>query len=395
MPPMMRSLPRLLLATTLAACMLWGALGLQRVDTSWWPASGPDRSIRAMDADPALAPGDDAIALAMLRDRPIDGRAYRVLAQVAGASGDVSREDMLYAIAVRRAPRDRPTRGALIDRAFARGDVDAAFEQIDALLRIAPGLREPLLHALLPLLRDPRVRTGLVERLAGDPPWRNALPPVLLAEGSTTEFALPLLAQLAQRSPMTEGETNARVSLLQRAGGDAEARRLWLQAVPGGDDAANALLFDGGFERPGVTGPFAWRVSQPPGVTAEDALVDPAQGRHALSFDFADRAINGFALTQAIALAPGRYRLQAIYDNDTDSTRPFVWKIMCKQGGAPLLQLELASGPSRGWRRRGADFDVPAGCTAQTLGLHHDGRSIAERQFNGRLRLDGMQILRH
>lgn len=390
---MMRSLPRLLLATTLAALVLWGALALQRVDTSWWPAAGPDRLIKSMDADPALAPGDAANARTMLRDRPIDGRAYRVLAQAAGTQGDVSRRDALHAIAARRAPRDRPTRAASIDRAFASGEPDVAFEQLDALLRTAPQLRDPLLRALLPLLHDPRVRTALVERLASDPPWRSALPPILLDEGSPPGSALSLLAQLGQRSPRTAKETEAYVTLLQRAGRDAEARREWLHAVSPRADAAHALLFDGGFEQPDVAGAFGWHIGQPPGVTVENAREDVAEGRHALSFDFADRAINGFALDQSITLAPGRYRLQVAYDNDTDSTRPFVWKIMCKRGRPTLLRLELEAGRTLGWRHGGADFQVPSGCAAQTLALRHDGRSIAERQFKGRLRLDGMQIL--
>lgn len=385
---------RLILATALCALMLHAAVALLHVDVDWGVPTGPERLLQAIDATPALQRGDAANATAILRDRLIDGRAYRVLAQDADAGGDHGRADALYAIAVRRAPRDRSARGALIDRAFAAGNVGDALMHTDALLRTAPLLAEPMLHALLPLMRDPRVRQALVARLASDPPWRGALRPVLLADTTSPEVGLPLLSQLAQHTPLTAEETNARIALLQRSGQDAQARRLWLATLPAQVRGDDALLFDGGFEHFDTTGPYAWRLQQPPGVSAGDDTGNPVQGTHALAITFGDRAIVGFDLTQSLVLPPGPFRLQLAYDNATDSRRPLTWRIACGAGGAPLVQVAMPASGRRGWTETSADFAVPAGCDTQTLSLQQDGRSLSEQQFGGTLRLDALQIQR-
>jgi hypothetical protein len=326
--------------------------------------------------------------------RPDDGRAYRVLARNAGIQGKGALAQDLYAIAVRRAPRDRPTRAALGDQAFAAGDLQGGFDQLDALLRVAPDLRDPVLRRLLPVLGDRRVQEALVDRLASNPPWRAAVLPVLLDSSAPTAAALDFLARLALRSPPTAGEADARIALLQRAGRDVEARQLWLSALPAAQRSEITDLFDGGFEHPDVTGAYGWRLAPPPGVAIASDDNNPAQGRRALTIDFSGRAIQSPGLAQRIALTPGRYRLSLAVDNATDAQRPFAWRVSCQGAGESLLSLELPQGPAHGWQTLGAGFTVPADCPGQTLHLDLLARSIAEQQLSGRLRLDAVRIAR-
>jgi len=390
------SLPRLLLATALAALMAWAVVGLARVDTDWGAPAGSERLVRAIDGQlvdgkHALQPADAMRATAMLHDSPIDGRAWRVLAQLADASGDKARADTFYAIAVRRAPRDRPTRAALIDRAFAGNDLSAGFAQLDALLRVAPLAGPPTLHALMPSLADARVQAAFVARLASNPPWRGQLLPALKDPTTDPGIALGLLTRLSQDSSLTPAETDVRIGLLQRTGQDAEARRQWLATLPADVREGDNLLFDGGFEHPGVAGAYGWRLAPSPGVDIGSDDDAPAQGRHALAIDFSGRAIGGIGLEQSLALAPGDYRLGFAAQNATDAQRPIAWRLRCRDG-AELLSLPLPAPGGQGWQRTSADFRVPAGCSGQTLGLELLARSLFDRQLSGTLRLDDIRI---
>jgi tetratricopeptide (TPR) repeat protein len=384
------TLPRLLLALALAFALGAAAIALARVDADLGAPAGADRLLQAIDADPALQPTDAERARAMLRSRPIDGRAYRVLAQVADARGDHARADALYAIAVRRAPRDRPTRAALADRAFATGDYPGALQQLDALLRVAPGVRVPVLQGLMPYLGDARLRAALVDRLTADPPWRDALIPVLLDAKTPPAIAVQLLAELAAGTSPTERETDTRITLLQRMGRSNQARQLWLARLPAGAGQGHGLLFDGGFEHPDISGGYGWRQAPPPGVSFADDRTAPVEGNHALAIDFSGRAVTTPGLEQWLALPAGDYHLAFASDNGTDALRPFAWQLRCQGDGRLLASLPLPA--AAGWQHGSGNFTVPPGCPGQSLRLDYLGRSLAERQFSGSLRLDALQL---
>ena len=126
-------------AIAAAAVMAIAAIQLARVDADLGAPFGPDRIVHALDASPALASTDAAQARLALRDRPVDGAAYRVLAQAEDAVGHADRAGALYATAVGRWPRDRIARAELADRAFAGEDIEAGLTHLDALLRVFSG----------------------------------------------------------------------------------------------------------------------------------------------------------------------------------------------------------------------------------------------------------------
>jgi hypothetical protein len=388
--PMTTAALRWLLVVAVVAPLAWAAVGLARVDTGWGAPTGPDRLLQAVDADPVLQAGDVAVAERILRQRPIDGRAFRVLAQHADAAGDHARADALYAIAVRLAPRDRLTRAALADRAFAAGDLAAALQQLDALWRVAPQMRAPLLRVLP--LGDVRVRAALIDRLALQPPWRDALRSVLLDPATPAANAAHLLDELAARTPLTEAEQGARIVLLQRLGRAPEARRLWLASVGQPASGVVPLVFDGGFEQPDIRDGYGWRQSPPPGVAFIDDDRETAEGKHALAIEFEGRAVTTPGLEQALALPPGDYALSTAADNRTDAQRPFAWTLRCQDGGTLLLTLPLPDASTDGWQQVRDRFNVPASCHGQLLRLDYLGRSLDERQFSGSLRIDAVRV---
>jgi hypothetical protein len=280
----------------------------------------------------------------------------------------------------------------LADRAFAAGDIPGAMKQVDALLRVAPWLGRPMLQRILALSADARVRNALRDRLATDPPWRNALPGALAADGSDPALALALLDALASK-PLRAREHAAQVALLRRAGRTGQARDAWLAGLPAeARDAQSRRLYDGGFEHePDADGGYGWRIAPTPGVAIGFDSAAPLQGRRSLVADFSGRAISGFRVAQWLALSPGYYRLEAALDDGTESPRPFRWRLACAGGGQALLELDSEPG-RRGWQHLAGTFVVAPGCTGQELWLEQAGRSLDERTFEGRLRLDAVAI---
>lgn len=370
---------RAVIALAVAAIAAGAAIQLARVDTTLGAAFGPDRVMRRIEVAPS--PSTEAEARAVLASRPIDGRAYRVLALA-------EKRDDLLATANARWPRDAMTLATLTDRALAAGQVDAGLEHLDALLRTQPATRSLMLPLLLPYLGDVRVRDALVERLAQDPPWRGALFEALRSDAAPALEAEALLVALGKRVPPDDAALQTRIAVLDRAGRAAEARKLWLASI----DARDAgLVFDGGFEQlpTAASSPYAWRFDDVPGAVIDYANDEVRSGDAALSIEFDDRAVRFASVHQALALAPGRYRLEAAALDRVESTRPFEWRLACK-GGAEIARLPLAR--AREWNEQSVTFDVPQMCIAQTLSLVHAARSLPERRLRGRLSIDDVGI---
>ena len=380
---------RIAMAAALAGAVAWAAIGLARVDADLGAPAGPDRLLHAIDAEPAVDATDLARARTMLRERPIDGRAFRVL-------GQANPDNPSFAeIAGRRAPRDRMARALLADRAFARGEVEAGMEHLDALLRVTPAVRADTLKGVARLLAHEPMQQALLARLERQPNWRPALATALLEPDTPAEPAAALLARLAAEGALLPGELDARIRLLVRLGRDAEARRAWLASLPAEQrDRDGAGIFDGGFEAPDTSGGFGWRIAPPPGLLVAYDDIDPFEGASALALVFDGRAVASPGVEQALALVPGGYRLQLASADATRAARPFAIEVACTAGGTPLLALELPRA-APAWQRSAGEFVVPdSGCTGQVLRLRYRGRSLPERLVSGTLRLDAIALNR-
>jgi len=369
-----------IVATGIAA---FAAFQLARVDTMFGSSEGPDRAM-GMAEVAISAPASERLALAReaLAARPVDGRAYRVVA-LAEAN------PRLLSVANMRWPRDPMTLAALTDRALATGDIAGGLTHFDALLRIAPGLRAEMLPLLMPHLHDARVRDALVDRLAQDPPWRISLLAALREDTAPAADADALLAALAKRATPDEDTVRTRIAVLDRAGHYAEARRAWLATVVPAH-ADTTLVFDGSFDQPDVQGGYGWRIDDVPGVVVEYAS-DARQDRGAaLSLEFADRAVSSTGVRQMLALPPGRYRLQSSALDQVASERPFEWRIACREG-ASIARLPLER--TGAWATQSMDFEVPPDCAGQALVLANAARSLAEKRMRGRLLVDDVRII--
>jgi hypothetical protein len=361
-----------------------------RHDTAFGTPRGPDRLIAQIDADPAIAPGEAALAREILRTRPVDGRAYRVLAQAVQTPGQL---DALLAAATATDPRDPLARGLAAERALLREDIDGALEHVDALMRVAPQTRDATFAMLLPHLSHPVLQQAFLKRLAFDPPWRNALAHALKGEAVPADGALALLDALARQLPATPAELAARIAVLERSGDYASARGAWIAAQSDTDlqAAHNALVYDGGFESAPTEGGYGWRLQPPPGIGIEITSSDAHAGQGALAIRFDGRPVALGGVQQTLALPAGRYSFEGMSANRVDTARPFEWQLACTAGGAVVMRAPLPAAAA--WHGTSAAFDVDASCPQQTLRLVHRTRNIAERAVRGTVVVDGIRII--
>ncbi|MDR0181657.1 tetratricopeptide repeat protein [Lysobacter arvi] len=361
------------------------------MDTEHATPLGPDR-VRAAVTGTRDPDRMERAALTALRDRPIDGGAYRLLAQAAATRGDDERAGMLFRIAVRRDPRDWQAHAFLMDDAFRQGNAAEGLAHLDAILRVVPDLGDSLLPALSAELGDPRLRSALVDVLAVNPPWTGRMTATLRAPASNPEHAAAVLQLLAAKRGLDAGERSALIDTLMRADRASDARSAWVQGVDPHERALADLVFDGGFEEAApVTGEFAWSWDSGPGI---DLSLDPsyaASGRQSLRIGFNGRAVTLRAPSQRLALLPGHYELAIAFDDRTNAPRPFSIAVTCPKGEL-LIRRELVNSERGGWTRVREPFAVPDLCAWQRISLDMRARSVADTQIAGELHLDEISI---
>ena len=381
---------RILFGLAASALLAFGGWCLLRVDTQYGPALGPDRILA--DAGNLRPTMMEARAHAALRDRPVDGTAFRMLGIAAARRGASERAQELYRIAVRRDPRDWQAHAFLMDEAFRSGAAGEGIEHLDAILRVEPGLGEALLQALAPDLDDVSLRTALVDSLAADPPWTGRMMAILMAPSTDPAIAAEVIEDLSTRRPLAPLERSALIDTLARAGRPDAARTTWLQSLGPRERALAGNVFDGDFEEAEpIAGEFAWSWDGGPGVDISLERGSAASGRQSLRIDFSGRAVVLHAPSQRLALVPGPYTLSAAFDDGTNAPRPFSLVVGCASG-AELVRVDLSGGAKDTWKRVDHSLEVPADCKQQWIGLSLRSRSLADTQIAGVLRLDGIAI---
>ncbi|WP_342315590.1 tetratricopeptide repeat protein [Lysobacter sp. FW306-1B-D06B] len=363
-----------------------------RVEGNVGAPLGPDRLVAAA----GLAPGDPttlrADAKRALKDRPVDGQAYRLLAQVADAEGNPAQAERLYRVAIKRDPREWVAQMMLTDTALSAGAAGEAVEHLDAALRVAPFIGSDVLTAFLPHLSDAAIRDAMAAVLASNPPWAGSLMTALRDPTVQADHVEALMATLSRLRPLNETERSVRIEALVRLGRPREARAVWFQSLGQSERRASSDLYNGGFEAAEqAEGRFSWRWSSQPGMDIAVDRTNPHSGSQALRIDFSGRPVELKGPEQWVALEAGIYTLSAWTYDTTDTTRPFLWKLSCASG-TQLATIELSTVKPPKWSQDQARFEVPPNCPMQRLVLSHASRSMEERRLGGSLLIDDIVV---
>lgn len=399
------SLPRTWLLWVMLAFGLfvgWRLVAISQADR--FAKSDPARALRWVQdhpqalltqAEQQLVAGslDEAeiTARRLLEVEPLEGRGFRVLAEVADRRGDATKAVELYGIAARRSPHDIATRAWLIDHYLGRSDYATALQHVDAVLRSVPRSVNVLMPSLQEMTLDPAFSAELGVLLQQDPPWRSRFLQALLRSEDQSSADI-VLGELALRDGLTDAESTAWMASLIRQGRWGEAYARWVSTLEL-PDGMLPLVYNGGFEKELSGQGFDWRLNRIPGIWLEIVPVDRERGR-AVHAVFRGRQVAQMGLEQPLLLAPGhRYRLRAkLRAENLRSERGLEWSLTCLNQRAPFAVSEPLSG-SFDWREIQLEWEVPAkDCDGQWLRVRNPVPAGSIQRVNGELWLDDVRI---
>jgi tetratricopeptide (TPR) repeat protein len=383
-----------------AGWRIWGQMQAERD-----AATAPQRALawRPADPDGLLAVAEQRLqqrdftgakiaARRLLQVEPLQGRAFRVLAEVAAARGDASSALRLYSIAAARAPRDTRAHAWLAQRYLERGDFAAALAHIDRILRVDPVRISAVAPVLVKLATDRRFAEALAQTLRQAPPWQDGMLRALLdpVKGDPGAAGYVLGALLHEGALSATDRARWLDGLIARGRwGEAYAR--WVGMLPILPQRL-PLLYNGDFGQVPGSGGFDWRVRRVPGVLVAFEPVAGSSGPAAY-LRFLGRRVGATGLEHPLLLAPGRYRLalrmraQALHSEDG-----LQWQLACAGPINVIARSEPIDG-SFGWRQQRLDFDIPAqGCPGQWLRLVNPIPDGAAQAVGGEIWVDDVHI---
>lgn len=405
MTPIRGKMPILIIATLLLLLLGWRVLSLGLADhfarsqperALFWRSQHPEALFRLAEqqaAEKKWSFAERNATLALQANR-LDGRALRVLAQVAEAKGQPALALKRYQQAVKLSPRDLPSQAWLFQNALQRQDAVAAVTHLDALLRLQPALLVNLQNQAEILAVNDITRPELIKVLLKSPPWRAGFIQGLGASTLSTDALSPLFEGLGRRAEMGPNEINPWLERLRRENRTPQAYLTWANLLPEAQRKRLGNVFDGGFEMAPEehNGPFAWRSGSPNGSLVLWTETRGTVGESSYSVQFEGVRTPFSDLSQSLVLPPGAWHLQwRAKAENLDNPRGMIWRINCEPDGRILAESEPMKGRFD-WQDLEQPFTVPAECTGQTLTLMIPARIPAETLINGTLWLDEVRI---
>lgn len=344
---------------------------------------------RADDLTLAEARARQSLAL-----RPLDGRAYRILARIALARDNQTAGEALTRLAVQYSPRDTGARELAARQAVEHGDVATAIGHYDHWLRVYPEDGEDVFPELLTLSATPAGRDALVARLALRPEWRTPLLRYYAQKAAAASDLPALFHALASHGGLDHEEMQLYLARFISDKQWAAGRDAWLAELPANRRQRQDIPVDGDFDGEAPSGsPFEWQFARNGAVDVGVVTREDNTGA-ALRAAFIGQRSSGPIAQQLLLLEPGSYTLQWESRLESlDTPRGLKWLLTCVDGqGGNLLLNEPLKGSSP-WQAHRVDFDVPQSCSAQWLRLDFDARIAAETLATGVAWFDNVHVV--
>jgi len=336
-------------------------------------------------------------ALAALRAYPYEGRAYRVLGQLADQEKKPELALKLYQKALNYSPRDLESHLWLLNYSLRTENAEDAVLHLDRLLRMQLELLPQLIPTIGGLAAHPQSQATLIGYFAKNPSWRLPAIRTLASQKDAAERYAVFFAGLENtKGGLTEQEQQAWLGALNRSQQWSLAYLNWANQLPAETQLELANLFNGGFENQPLGSEFDWQFERIPGASVDLAFRDGAIGAKALRVHFDDRRVAFGGTRQTLVLPAGRYRLSGQgFADDLRTERGLVWSIDCLGGGPGLAVSEPWKGRSEQWQAFSLDFEVPnRQCPAQRLELKLPARIASEQMIGGTIWFDALRIQR-
>lgn len=326
-----------------------------------------------------------------------DARSYSILGAVEERAGQGETAEEFYSVALRHSKSELHALLRLADIRMQAGNVPAALDNIDLLLRRWPGYWNQVQPILVAAATRPDGSDALIEKLNGQPPWRGRAVATLAAAPATLGAARDLVVQAPagiRASGSWQGERDTVINALVRAKAYADAYGLFLSTLTEDEAKLAGYVFDGKFTQPSRRGYFNWR-TQKPGAVDIGFGDSAAQGAGGLAVRFLDSPARPGIVSQNLLLPLGSYRLSVDVATDgLSAPKGLFWRLACSEGQS-LGQLDIPPGTA-GSAVLTLDFDVPtAGCSRQTLSLDTAVKTDSWRdRYQGEARFESLVIAR-
>ena len=352
------------------------------------------RELAKSDGDLTTAWG---LAERALRSNPLDARALSALGLISERQGSQARADILMRLSGERTWRDTTSQAWLVNRNIQRGEFEPALSHIDALLRVTPGLIEQTFPVLTAFTIDKRTFDALASFIATAPPWRSEFLAKLSNELSDTGRLMQLYSILKDSQyPPNATELRPYLDRLIRDGRFAEAYKSWRETLPPKQRTSEVYPYNGDFSAPIDGLPFNWLLRSTSGMDIK-IVASPGDGNgRALQFQFSGARVADFTVGQLMVLPPGEYRLTGkVRAEELRTQRGIAWQISCAESSNNSLAHTNLVAAAMPWTSFSVNFVVPVGhCRAQWLNLEIPSRTASERQVEGQVWYENLQIVR-
>jgi hypothetical protein len=305
------------------------------------------------------------LALAALREQPLNPKAVRLLGFYADAQRDQAKAEKFMLQAEKLSRREIGTQLWLIEAQARRNKTAETLAHYDIALRTKPITQDLLFPRLLNAIEDGEIRTALKPYIRKKSGWGTSF----LFYANANSKNLPTLVDLVVESGGlvdAKSAKNQELALLSRLvaeGYFADARRLFLQ-MPGAQAIRmTSAAFDIS-DRNASFGAMGWQLLQDPDAGG-GFVAKQGDTKSALSL-YANSATTRPVATKLLYLKPGNYsftvRLEKLTRGDSGFLR---WQLRCPQNASnpTLWSIDTVN------IVLSATFSVPTNCPEQFLDL--------------------------
>jgi tetratricopeptide (TPR) repeat protein len=330
-----------------------------------------------------------------LRSNPLDARALAVLGLIAERQGEQARAGSLMRLSGARTWRDMSTQAWLLKYEIQSGDFEQALFHIDALLRTNPRFLAQTIPVFAAFTIDQRTFNSLASLLATNPPWRAGVLASLSAQLSDAGRLVQLYAALkGGQHPPEAAELRPYLDRLIKDGRYAEAYQSWRETLSPEQRTREFLLYNGDFAAPIDGLPFNWLLYPGQGVNIQIVASPGKDKGRALQFQFSGARVASFTVGQLMLLPPGEYHFTGeVRAEELRTERGLEWQISCADSPNNILARTDLVAHTTLWTGFSVVFTVPQqDCRSQWLKLEIASRTASERQIEGQVWYDNLQI---
>jgi hypothetical protein len=311
----------------------------------------------------------ELLAMASIREQPLNPTALRVLGYYADAKGETKKAEQLILASQSQSKREFGSQLWLIESSVRKNDIKQALVHYDLALRVRPDSQLLLFPTLTSAIEDASIREALKPYIRGNNGWAAAF----LAYANANSQNLPALTELVIKSgglPDKVASQSQKLGLISRLVSEryfGEARQVFL-TLP---NAFTSRLSDTSFDasdRDGRFGVMGWQIVNDP--NAGSSFSGKASDDKTELAVFANSSTTGVVASKLLYLRPGPYRFSAQLSNLDRGDGGFLrWEFRClsSPNAPPIWTLDSIN------MLKQATFEVQPSCPVHGLYLIASG----------------------